>query len=93
MTTKNDIYSNINPGIKNENVVYSETVDPWQNRKLKMKCYSCVYYVAKKVPDEVNGIELGRCRRNAPTMKGYPVVYPYDWCGDHRMDENKLLCE
>ena len=21
---------------------------------------------------------------------GYPVVYMTDWCGDHRIDENKL---
>jgi hypothetical protein len=25
-----------------------------------------------------------------PTMGGYPVVYMTDWCGDHRLDENKI---
>jgi hypothetical protein len=33
---------------------------------------------------------IGRCRRHAPTMNGYPVVYITDWCGDHRIDENKV---
>jgi len=33
---------------------------------------------------------LGRCRRHAPTMSGYPVVFPIDWCGDHKLDETKL---
>lgn len=33
---------------------------------------------------------LGRCRRNAPTMKGYPVVFETDWCGEHKLDENKV---
>ena len=33
---------------------------------------------------------IGRCRRNAPTMKGFPVVFEQDWCGEHRIDENKF---
>jgi hypothetical protein len=33
--------------------------------------------------------DLGRCRRHAPTMNGYPVVFDDDWCGDHKLDENK----
>jgi hypothetical protein len=33
---------------------------------------------------------LGRCRRHAPTMNGFPVVFAADWCGDHRLDENKV---
>jgi hypothetical protein len=33
---------------------------------------------------------VGRCRRHAPTMNGYPVVFVNDWCGDHRIDENKF---
>lgn len=32
---------------------------------------------------------IGRCRRHAPTMSGYPVVYENDWCGDHKLDETK----
>jgi hypothetical protein len=33
---------------------------------------------------------LGRCRRHAPTMNGYPAVFEADWCGDHKLDETKL---
>jgi len=33
---------------------------------------------------------IGRCRRSAPTMKGFPIVFEMDWCGEHRLDENKL---
>ncbi|MBC8158969.1 MAG: hypothetical protein H8E94_06530 [Alphaproteobacteria bacterium] len=32
---------------------------------------------------------FGRCRRHAPTMQGYPAVFGNDWCGDHKLDENK----
>jgi len=33
---------------------------------------------------------LGRCRRHAPTMNGYPACFEADWCGDHKMDESRL---
>jgi hypothetical protein len=33
---------------------------------------------------------IGRCRRHAPTMSGYPVVFPSDWCGDHKLNENAI---
>ena len=36
---------------------------------------------------------LGRCRRRAPTMNGYPVVYMTDWCGDHKLDESKVRAD
>jgi hypothetical protein len=39
-----------------------------------------MYFVKK------NG-RLGRCRRHAPTMSGFPVVYEDDWCGDHKLKE------
>lgn len=32
---------------------------------------------------------FGRCRRHAPTVQGYPTVFGNDWCGDHKLDENK----
>lgn len=52
-----------------------------------------MWYVAKvpdndKLPENYKGI--GRCRRHAPSMNGYPVVWVSDWCGDHKLDENKL---
>jgi hypothetical protein len=41
-----------------------------------------------------NPIELespvGRCRRHAPSMSGWPVMFTADWCGDHKLDENKI---
>jgi hypothetical protein len=33
---------------------------------------------------------LGRCRRHAPTLAGWPVVFATDWCGDNKIDEEKL---
>lgn len=45
-------------------------------------CSTCAYCAPK---DE----EKGRCRRHAPTMQGYPVVYlDSDWCGDHKVGGN-----
>jgi hypothetical protein len=34
---------------------------------------------------------IGRCRRHSPTMNGYPVVFTDDWCGDHKLNENKTV--
>lgn len=66
--------------------------DPWKNRSAGMKCRTCTMYVVKQSLSESKtlGAELGRCRRNAPTMKGFPVVFPDDWCGDHKLDEAKI---
>lgn len=68
--------------------------DPWKHRSSGMRCQTCIWYVQKSVPVTKVGIEtsqeIGRCRRHAPTMGGYPVVYATDWCGDHRLDENKV---
>lgn len=40
-------------------------------------------------PLTANG-NLGRCRRHAPTMSGFPAVFQGDWCGDHKLNENSL---
>lgn len=57
--------------------------DPWEHRSVGMRCTSCMWFVPKGA--------IGRCRRHAPTMNGYPVVYPTDdWCGDHKLDETKV---
>jgi len=73
--------------------------DPWIHRSAQMQCQTCMYYVPKLdlpigVLDHVNKVQgkepLGRCRRHAPTMNGFPVVYPMDWCGDHKLDGAKL---
>lgn len=63
--------------------------DPWVHRSDGMRCKTCIWFVPKQ-PSAKLGYDLGRCRRHAPTMGGYPVVYVNDWCGDHRVDENKI---
>lgn len=56
--------------------------DNWIHRSAGMLCKTCMWFVSKGV--------VGRCRRRAPTMNGYPVVFDTDWCGDHKLDETKL---
>ncbi len=59
-----------------------ENRDPWKHRTQGTSCATCMWFVEKG--------KLGRCRRHAPTMSGYPVVYSTDWCGDHKLDETKV---
>jgi len=70
-------------------------MDPWMHRSDGMKCKTCMWFVPKK-PMTAEGYDpvydLGRCRRHAPSMGGYPVVFVNDWCGDHRLDENRIRC-
>jgi Pyruvate/2-oxoacid:ferredoxin oxidoreductase delta subunit len=74
-----------------ERVGPSPVMDPWVHRSSGMRCGTCIWYVPKTPnglkPEGYKGV--GRCRRHAPTIGGYPVVYITDWCGDHRLDENK----
>lgn len=47
-------------------------------------CATCAHYVENgKVPS--TGMEIGNCRRNAPTGSGWPQVYALDFCGQHRL--------
>ena len=62
--------------------------DPWKHRSKGMLCQTCMHYVPKVVAEPAQ--EIGRCRRHAPTMSGFPAVFPHDWCGDHKLDETKL---
>jgi len=68
--------------------------DPWKHRSSGMKCTTCMWFAEKALDvsqaGQVPVAPLGRCRRHAPTMNGYPVVFPTDWCGDHKLDETKL---
>lgn len=71
--------------------------DPWAHRSEGMRCKTCMWFAVKAVPlvvTHVNGKptkgQLGRCRRHAPTMNGYPAVFETDWCGDHKLDEGKI---
>ena len=70
--------------------------DPWRHRATGMHCATCMWFVAKW-PEAMEiegdtvtaaGRIVGRCRRHAPTMTGYPVVFHTDWCGDHKLNEN-----
>lgn len=68
------------------------TDDPWRGRATGMKCSTCIWFVCKEIgirKDDGRG-SIGRCRRHCPTMGGFPVVFSQDWCGDHRLDENKV---
>lgn len=73
------------------------TRDPWAHRSAGMKCATCMWFVCKTVVTD-KGIAaalqkthwIGRCRKHAPTLNGYPVVYTSDWCGDHKLDERSL---
>jgi hypothetical protein len=70
--------------------------DNWKHRQIGMRCRTCMFWVRKKVSDigrlrEDHGRgDMGRCRRHAPTMMGFPAVYETDWCGDHKIDENRV---
>ena len=57
--------------------------DNWQHRAENMRCRTCMWYVPKSE-------KLGRCRFNAPTIKGWPAMFPGDWCGQHKLDEGKI---
>lgn len=67
------------------------TDDPWIHRSEGMRCTTCMWFVEKQrvTPQVLDAPRIGRCRRHAPTMSGYPVVFSNDWCGDHKLDENK----
>lgn len=80
--------SQVNPHIQTNPIQKEkENKDPWIRRSKGMVCATCMVYVQN---DEKQG--FGRCRANAPTMKGYPAVFEDDWCGKHKMNEEKLLC-
>ena len=76
-----------------------ENNDNWNHRSKGMYCSTCMWFIVK-VPDfpdteiaEVGSVispRIGRCRRHAPTMNGWPVMFESDWCGSHKLDENKI---
>lgn len=65
--------------------------DNWKHRAAGMRCKTCMWFAEKQstVERDVNSDSFGRCRRHAPTMQGFPAVFGTDWCGDHKLDENK----
>lgn len=71
-----------------------EDKDNWKHRSSGMRCSTCMFFVSKKAEVEegmlLKTISIGRCRKHAPTMSGWPVMFLNDWCGDHKLDENKV---
>lgn len=76
-------------------------MDNWKHRSKEMTCGSCMWFVEKRVSvnkpepeitssERVERGRVGRCRKHAPTMNGFPVVWQGDWCGDHKLDETKV---
>jgi len=50
----------------------------WWNSKEWKRCGTCGHFGEKSTA-------AGRCRRHAPTLNGYPVVFSTDpGCGDHK---------
>lgn len=73
------------------------TDDNWKHRSVSMRCATCISFVPKvieevheKAATATRKPVLGRCRKHAPTLGGWPVVFESDWCGDHKLDEQKL---
>jgi len=65
--------------------------DRWEHRAVNMRCTTCMWFVEKlSLVGSVGGKHIGRCRRHAPTLSGYPVVFGQDWCGEHKLDENRV---
>ena len=79
------------PDVVRQGAIAGAGIDPWIHRSDGMRCRTCIWFVSKVTdrPMKPDAPIVGRCRRHAPTMGGYPVVYQTDWCGDHRLDENK----
>lgn len=69
------------------------TADPWAQRSAGMRCRTCMFFVEKTVENGPRSYPpqgaLGRCRRHAPTLQGFPAVFALDWCGDHKLNENR----
>lgn len=81
--------------------------DNWKHRSAGMVCSTCIFFVPKvrlvsisakqgeiervDTLPQTTETDLGRCRRHAPTMNGFPAVFKSDWCGDHKLDENKAV--
>ena len=64
--------------------------DNWKHRAVGMVCNTCMYYVPKS-DEEGDQTNLGRCRRHAPVIAGWPAVFETDWCGDHKLSENSEM--
>ena len=81
-----------------ERAMKNANSDCWKDRKKGMVCSTCIFFVEKTPLFDYKSIDMpvdsrgrfGRCRHNAPTIKGFVPGFESDWCGEHRLDENKL---
>ena len=76
-----------------ENEVAEESkiqADNWAHRSKGMTCVTCMWFVFKLPVHTKSTARVGRCRKHAPTMTGWPVMFETDWCGDHKLDEERL---
>jgi len=58
------------------------TTDNWRDQSTHC-CATCMAWVEK-------ANDLGRCRRNAPTLDGWPATFASDWCYQHKLDAEAL---
>ena len=58
------------------------TATPIEKPKYEWTCKSCMFYKMKEGT-------VGRCRKNAPTVGGWPDVSDDDWCGDHKRNKSQ----
>jgi hypothetical protein len=66
-------------------------MDNWKHRAKTMLCQTCMWFAEKAPAEDAATVPvIGRCRKKAPTMSGWPVMYTTDWCGEHKLDENKI---
>jgi len=65
--------------------------DNWMHRSENMKCKTCMWFKPKVNSKGIT--DLGRCRKHAPTINGWVVVFVNDWCGDHKLNEEVLRHE
>ena len=69
--------------------------DNWRHRLQGMRCSTCMWFVPKMPTIDSHADRklvrfIGRCRRHAPTTSGWPVMFATDFCGDHKIDEEKV---
>jgi uncharacterized protein RhaS with RHS repeats len=75
-----DVFTFIGMKAKEKEMNNTTNKDNWKDKATGMVCSTCTNYAPKNE-------FIGRCRRNAPTMKGFPAVFPTDWCGEHKMND------
>jgi len=73
--------------VKNVSTYMEDVIMPdnWGDRKKLMVCGRCMFFVPKG-----KGPVVGRCRKHAPTCEGWPVMFRTDFCGDFKLDEEKV---